>query len=264
MRDEHDRRSLRVQLAEDLHDLAAGSGVQRAGRLVRKQDARLCDHRAGDRHALTLAAGELVRVKVHTIFQPDARKRFRSTLTPFTARHVRIEKRQRDIVERRELRQKIEALENETDHLVSYIGEPVIRGRGYVLPGKHIGAGGRSIETADNIHKRCFAGPRGPHDGKIIPVVDLKRNVFEDVYNVLALGIILADAAHFQKHYATLPSAFAAASSAGTVSGTTASSAGASISAGSPKSDSSGASMGASPSEALPSETSVGGIGAAP
>ena len=126
VRDEHDRCSLRVQLAEDLHDLTAGSGVQRAGRLVGEQDARLYDHRTGDRHALALTAGELVRIKVHAFFQPNACKRFGGTLAPFAARHVCVEKRQRDIIERGELRQKIKALENETDHPVSYIGKPVV------------------------------------------------------------------------------------------------------------------------------------------
>ena len=42
-------------------NLGAGMGIQVAGRLVGQYDARMIDERAGDRHALLLAAGQLRR-----------------------------------------------------------------------------------------------------------------------------------------------------------------------------------------------------------
>ena len=45
-----------VQLLEEAHHLGAGLGVQVAGRLVGQDDARIVHQRAGDGHALLLAA----------------------------------------------------------------------------------------------------------------------------------------------------------------------------------------------------------------
>ena len=49
-----------VETLEQLHDLDAGPAVQRAGRLVSKQNGWLVDDRPRDRHALLLSTGKLV------------------------------------------------------------------------------------------------------------------------------------------------------------------------------------------------------------
>ena len=49
-----------VQLLEQRDDLVGGAAVERAGRLVGEQQARAVDERARDRHALALAARELI------------------------------------------------------------------------------------------------------------------------------------------------------------------------------------------------------------
>ena len=51
-----------VDLAQPAAQLRAHLGVERAERLVEQQDARLDGERAGERHALALAAGELGRI----------------------------------------------------------------------------------------------------------------------------------------------------------------------------------------------------------
>ena len=50
-----------VDAGEQLHDAGARGGVEVSGRLVGEQDLRLVDDGAGDRDALLLTAGELVR-----------------------------------------------------------------------------------------------------------------------------------------------------------------------------------------------------------
>src|SRR5438045_3328098 len=67
--DHDDRVALAVQLLEQPHDLLAGGGVEVAGGLVREQDGGTHDQRAGDGHALALAAGELARLVVHAVAQ---------------------------------------------------------------------------------------------------------------------------------------------------------------------------------------------------
>jgi hypothetical protein len=58
-----------VEVEQEPPDLLAGGGVDCAGRLVRQQQRRLVDQRAGDRHALPLAAGRPGRVGVTPV--PD-------------------------------------------------------------------------------------------------------------------------------------------------------------------------------------------------
>ena len=63
VRDEHGRDvDLVVQAPQPLAQLGADVGVERAERLVEQQDLGLDGQRAGERHALALAAGELGRV----------------------------------------------------------------------------------------------------------------------------------------------------------------------------------------------------------
>ena len=61
-----------VQVAEQLDDLAAGVGVEVAGRLVGEQDARPVDQGPGDGGPLHLAAGQLARLVLEPVAQADA------------------------------------------------------------------------------------------------------------------------------------------------------------------------------------------------
>ena len=75
MRD-HDDELILGYLLENIHDLHGGLGVERAGRLVGKQDIRIVHKRAGDGDALHLAAGHLVRLLVELIAETDLSERF--------------------------------------------------------------------------------------------------------------------------------------------------------------------------------------------
>ncbi len=57
--------------AQQVENLARALGVQVAGRLVGHQQQRIVDDRAGNRHALLLAAGELPRIVIHAVRQAD-------------------------------------------------------------------------------------------------------------------------------------------------------------------------------------------------
>ncbi len=70
-----------VDFAQPAAQLLADLGVERAERLVEQQHARLDGERAGQRHALPLAAGELRRIalfqtrELHEVEQLRARRR---------------------------------------------------------------------------------------------------------------------------------------------------------------------------------------------
>ena len=61
VRDEDDGEAGAVELREERHDLGARRAVERAGRLVGEQQHRIVHEGAGDRDALLLPAGELLR-----------------------------------------------------------------------------------------------------------------------------------------------------------------------------------------------------------
>ena len=81
--DERDADILLDLLQLDLH-LLAKLQVERPQRLVQQQDLRLVHDRAGEGHALALAAGELVRAAMAQAFEPDHLQR--SQHAPFSGR----------------------------------------------------------------------------------------------------------------------------------------------------------------------------------
>jgi hypothetical protein len=56
MRHHEKRVTLRGKVPEQLENLFPGAGIEIPGRFIREDDRRFIDERAGDRHALTLAA----------------------------------------------------------------------------------------------------------------------------------------------------------------------------------------------------------------
>jgi hypothetical protein len=79
--DEYQRGALRaVEFQHQFDDLAAGGGVEVAGRLICKQYLRLDDKSAGDRHALLLAAGEVLGQVIHALRQSHAPQGYLSLL----------------------------------------------------------------------------------------------------------------------------------------------------------------------------------------
>src|SRR3989475_825946 len=73
--DEQVREALpRAQLEEELEDLRADRDVEHGHGFVGHQELRIQDERPGDRHALSLPSGELVRIPEQEIFRrPQAR-----------------------------------------------------------------------------------------------------------------------------------------------------------------------------------------------
>ncbi len=108
------------------HDLVAGGRVEVAGGLVGQQDGGVVDQRAGDGHALALAAGKLVGLVVHALFQVHLPQGLLGPLQPLGGGHAGIDQRQLDVVQRGGARQQVEGLEDEADFLVADAGQLVV------------------------------------------------------------------------------------------------------------------------------------------
>ena len=86
----HDERgAVGIEASEEVEDLLAGGRVELAGGLVGEEDRRPVGERAGDRHPLHLAAGELRRPVLRAVSEPDVREQLAGARPALGARRRR-------------------------------------------------------------------------------------------------------------------------------------------------------------------------------
>ncbi len=84
-----------LQIAQKVDDLRLYQHIERAGRFVKHDKSRLQHNRAGHRDALTLAAGELVRVADSGLrIEPHLDQRAHDALLAFRPAQLRLMNRQ--------------------------------------------------------------------------------------------------------------------------------------------------------------------------
>ena len=124
--DHHDGLAVGVDgVAEQLQHLGARPGVEVAGGLVGEDDARAAHQRPGDRHALLLAAGELVGLVARA-------GRARPTVAITWSNHAWSGlragdgQRERDVLLGGQRRHQVERLEDEADLVAAQQGELLV------------------------------------------------------------------------------------------------------------------------------------------
>ena len=196
MGDEHDRPAVLVELLEDRQDVPRRRGVEVSGRLVREDQLGVGDERAGDGDALLLAAGELVGGVVDAVVEPDHPQRAHRRLAP--ARRPAVEEGQLDVAPGGELLEQVELLEDEADAEVADVGELVVAHPHHVLAGEEVAPRGGDVETAEDVHQRRLARPRGADDGDEVPAAHLEVDVAQRAHDGLAGAVGLADLLEMQ------------------------------------------------------------------
>ena len=126
---QHRRAQAVVQIVNQLQDLRAGVGVQIAGGLIGKQNRREDAERAGDGHALALAAGEFVGQVIEAGAQLHEFEQLAGALVDLFAGPSAQVQRQRDVFQAGQRRQQVEELENETDLVAAHAREVVVAER---------------------------------------------------------------------------------------------------------------------------------------
>ena len=104
-RDDHGQPVLAAQPADDLEHRGAARRVEVGGRLVHHQHRRPHRHRAGDREALLLAAGQRHRVPRLQAVEAHGRQRLADPRRHLRARHGEVLEAQRHLVGHRRLAQ---------------------------------------------------------------------------------------------------------------------------------------------------------------
>ena len=150
----------------------AGGAVQVAGGLVGEHDRRPVDQRAGDRHPLALAAGELRRPGRRAVGEADGGQRLERATAAQSDRRARVEQAVGDVVQRGRVLGQEELLEDEADAGGAQRGElPVGQARD-VEPGHLHAPGAGTVERAQQVQQRRLPGPGRADDRHQLTLAD--------------------------------------------------------------------------------------------
>src|SRR2546421_10227158 len=176
MRDEQDRLPVAVQLAKELHHLVAGVRVERSWGFVGKEQRWIVDQGAGDRDPLLLAATQASWIPVRDLcdgelFQQVARPRRR--LAAFELRG------NEDVLERGQVGQQVEELEDETDVVAAKPGQARLAQLGEIGLAYDDRAGRWPVQPRDEVEQRGLAAARGAHDRGELALLARGRDAVE-------------------------------------------------------------------------------------
>ena len=87
-----------------------------------------------------------------------------------------VKHRHLDIFQRRRARKQVETLKDKADFFIADIGERIAVERGNVNAIKQIIAAARTVERADHVHQRAFAGAARAHERHEFARKNLQRN----------------------------------------------------------------------------------------
>ncbi len=179
VRDEEQRRAaLAIQPEHEVGDFDAGRVVEIARRLVGHQQLRLAGERAGDRDALLLAAGELLRIVRRALREPDAREPL-LRLRRRVGRAGELE-RQHHVLERRQRRQQLKRLEDEAEQPLAQRRARILVQSGERDAVEPDVAVARAVEPGEQAQQRRLARTGRADDGDRVAGFDVEADVVED------------------------------------------------------------------------------------
>ena len=173
MSDKHNGQSALIQGLQHGHDLQARATIQVASRLVCQQERWVVDQSAGNGNPLLLATGKLRRHVMSTRSQTDQFERLASAAELLLARVSGVQQWQHNVLERGCTWEQIEALKDETDAPVAYIGQFVGRHSADSFAREPILAARRTIQAANEVHERGLTGTGRSHDSHKLAWIDL-------------------------------------------------------------------------------------------
>ena len=151
-----------AQREEQIHDLLAGVRIEITGGLIRQDNRRTVDQRAGDGHPLLFAAGQFRGPMVHAFTETDAFQKGAPTVSRLVARNARHAGGQANIFQRGHFRKQMVGLEHETDFDIAQLCQPAVRKLRDGLAFENDFAAIRLIESAQQVQQGAFAGAGRP------------------------------------------------------------------------------------------------------
>jgi hypothetical protein len=180
--------------AQQAEHLGPRPRVEVAGRLVGEHDRRAARERTGDRHALLLAAGELVGPVVEPVAETDG---VDDGVVPLgVGLAPRDRQRQQDVLLRGQGRHQVERLEHEADLVAAQPGQLLVLEPGQLGVADEHRAGRRRVQRRATVHERRLARPRRPHHRGELTAVDVERHVVEGNHLGLPGSVRLGQVLH--------------------------------------------------------------------
>ena len=199
----HDDQAVAGDVAQEVHDLDAGLGVEGTRGLVGEQDFGIVDEGAGDGNALHLAARHLRGLLVDVVLQAHALQGLQRPGATLRTRHARESERELNVRQDALVRDQVVGLEDEADTVVA-VGIPVA---GLVVlrrdPIDDEVATLEAIQAADDVEHRGLARTGLAQDGHELVVAEGNRDLVEcDLHQVG--GLICLDDPCELKHASSL------------------------------------------------------------
>ncbi len=169
-----------------------GFAVEIARGLVGKHELRLRDQRAGNGHALALAARKLAWAVLQPRAQAHALQHLRGDGMRSFSRCAANAQRHGHVVERAEFHQQVVKLIHEADMLVAPRALRLGAHLRPVAPADLHAAAIGPVEPAQQVHERALARTRGADDGQSLAAVQAQVHVLEHIDGLRPFGVALA------------------------------------------------------------------------
>ncbi len=178
---------LAARSGEQSQHLAPGLRVEVSGGLVGEDQIRCGGEGAGDRHALLLTAGQLVRTMSEPRTEPERLDKSVDARPLDRTRPTTVElERKHDVAERIERRDQVERLEDEADASTPQDREVDVTEAGDLGvsdPGTPFGG---IVESRHDVHQGGLAGTGRPHDRGELPTADADAHIVQRTDGALA------------------------------------------------------------------------------
>src|SRR5574341_995454 len=106
---------------------------------------------------------------------------------------TRVQHRQLHVLQGRGPRQEVKPLEHESQLLVAQVGQLIAIQAGHVDPVERVPAAAGSVQAAQNVHQRGFAGAARAHHGDEFPPSDPESDVVDRSHFDVAVSIGFGD-----------------------------------------------------------------------
>ena len=168
-----------VKAFEELHNIVAGVAIKISRRLVGQQDGGIGYEGARHRHALALAAGQLIRFVIHPVAQSDEFEHFRRAAMRLRPGLAAVKKRQLNVFEGACARQQVECLKNKSNLLIAHPCQFIIAHVRNVFAIEHVFSLVRNVQAAEDVHQRALAAARCAHDCNHFSALDVEAHTIE-------------------------------------------------------------------------------------
>ncbi len=196
----HQERGLQrtAQFQHQLLDTLGGMLVEVAGGLVEQYQLRTVDQRAGDRHPLALAAGQLGRLVRQAMPQPDPLQQLGRPLAGFRDRRAADQQRHADVLQGGELRQQVVKLVDEAQRAVAQQPAGRLVQRREFLAGEPDAAGGGRVQAAEHVQQGALARTGAADDSHPLPRQQVQLDAGQHLHRLRPLVVALAQVAATQ------------------------------------------------------------------